>query len=80
VLALPSHVPEQALGGHKRLHYEKDKNKGAAKTNQANAAVVATAVLRDFNLNLSPTARLRMPILLRETIAYLGHFLGQLHI
>jgi hypothetical protein len=53
VLALPSHVPGQALGGHKRLHYEKDKDKGAARTNQANAAVVAIAVLRDFDLNLS---------------------------
>jgi hypothetical protein len=53
VLALPSHVPGQALGGHKRLHYEKDKDKGAARTNQANTAVVAIAMLRDFDLNLS---------------------------
>eukprot|EP00267_Zea_mays_P038114 XP_008676322.1 zinc finger protein AZF3-like [Zea mays] len=43
----------RALGGHKRLHYEKDKDKGAARTNQANTAVVAIAMLRDFDLNLS---------------------------
>uniref|UniRef100_A0A0E0LMU8 C2H2-type domain-containing protein n=1 Tax=Oryza punctata TaxID=4537 RepID=A0A0E0LMU8_ORYPU len=50
----------QALGGHKRLHYEggavgdavKDKNSLKSKA----AAVAATAVLKDFDLNLPAAA------------------------
>ncbi|ONM39348.1 Zinc finger protein AZF1 [Zea mays] len=50
----------QALGGHKRLHCEaKDKGKDAARTNKA--SVAATAVLRDFDLNLSAEAESATP-------------------
>ncbi|XP_020406636.1 zinc finger protein AZF1 [Zea mays] len=59
-LCLRTFLSGQALGGHKRLHCEaKDKGKDAARTNKA--SVAATAVLRDFDLNLSAEAESATP-------------------
>ncbi|KAF8668611.1 hypothetical protein HU200_051785 [Digitaria exilis] len=73
-LCLRTFPSGQALGGHKRLHYEGGaagadgvKDAAAKTTTKASAAQQASSVLRDFDLNLPAAAAAATAVAVEET-------------